>query len=944
MVNPAPSRLAFTGWNCLWAVIGLDRRLVELNVLCITLGPWLTDKAKPLGELLCSAGKLTPERRQALDLLTKDHLKAHGNDMRKGLAALTLPASVHAQLQRFQDPEWRTCLESVRARPEPPTVPTAPANGTPEPPPLPLADPTPPASVSSEPRYKILSSHAQGSLGEVFLAEDRELGREVALKEIQAAFAHDETARRRFLLEAEVTGRLEHPGIVPVYGMGRHPDGRPYYAMRFVKGETLKDAIDRFHAEDANRLDPAERRLALRELLTRFVAVCNVVAYAHSRGVLHRDLKPQNVMLGQYGETLVVDWGLAKLFERDATARATGEASLAVRAPDLTIAGRAVGSPAYMSPEQASGYGDCLSPASDVYSLGATLYYLLTGRPPFGREAPNLYQVLRDLAEGKFPPPSRVKKDVPPALEAVCLKAMAVDPDHRYPSALNLAAAVERWLADGSMDTPLRTPPPARLPWRAAIVLLLLAGLGAGAYFGFGAWQREQACRELRERIAVALAHAQRGSLEEGLTKLREAAATAREIHAPADLTDKLNRDLEQLERYRQFQRLADSVWLVTRGSHDGPGEPAPGARCEKALAVYKAHEETNWAAALTDGPLGPEQVREVKTRVPHLLALRVLHLLVADGKDAPTRDVVQRALKRLEEEACGGREDSHASWALRALYHERAGELELADRAKKQKLLVPARTPQDFALSGLAAFLVEGADGAAVTDRFRQALRLDPTHFDAHFGLVLCSRDEPTRLEHLTACITLLPRSPVLRYLRGLTYSALKKTDLAYLDFDAAVQADPGFALGHLARGRIHVELNHPAEAERDFSRALEIDPNLGVARAWRGLVRARGNRHADAVADAEEAVRRDARDRLSLFHAARVYAQAARAVLAVGKGAVDEQQAHNYTTRCLDLLNQAVAQGLTRADLRGDPDLDFEAVRDDPRFRPLLGKLGKE
>src|SRR5262249_39757486 len=159
--------------------------------------------------------------------------------------------------------------------------------------------------TSSGLRFRVLRAHARGGLGEVFVAYDEELHREVALKQIQPRYAGDGDSRARFLLEAEVTGHLEPPGVVPVYGLGRHADGRPFYAMRFIKGDTLKDAVDRFHRAEVRGRDPGERGLALRELLARFVAVCNAVAYAHSRGVLHRDLKPVNVMLGPYGETLV---------------------------------------------------------------------------------------------------------------------------------------------------------------------------------------------------------------------------------------------------------------------------------------------------------------------------------------------------------------------------------------------------------------------------------------------------------------------------------------------------------------------------------------------------------------------------------------------------------------------------------------------------------------
>jgi eukaryotic-like serine/threonine-protein kinase len=352
--------------------------------------------------------------------------------------------------------------------------------------------PTPPA-IS---RFRILRSHAKGGLGEVFVACDEELNREVALKEIQAQFAFQPEHRSRFLIEAEITGSLEHPGIVPVYALGSYPDGRPYYAMRFIKGDSLQEAISQFHTKDEVDRNLQERTLAMRELLGRFVDVCQAIAYAHSRGVLHRDLKPGNVMLGKYGETLVVDWGLAKVLiapsadnpvdseaqnppasvvaaesptllgeplprhaEMAAPSSAGSSSTSAVPAAERPITprstpskematqmGQTIGSPAYMSPEQAAGSLDQMGPASDVYSLGATLYHLLTGRPPF--DGDDLPLILRQVQLGEFPRPREIKRSIPPALEAVCLKALALVPADRYASALDLAAEVERWLAD----------------------------------------------------------------------------------------------------------------------------------------------------------------------------------------------------------------------------------------------------------------------------------------------------------------------------------------------------------------------------------------------------------------------------------------------------------------------------------------------------------------
>jgi serine/threonine protein kinase len=157
-------------------------------------------------------------------------------------------------------------------------------------------------------RFRSLRFHRAGGLGEVFVAEDVELHREVALKEIKQAYAGQGERRERFVVEAEIAGNLEHPGIVPVYGLGCYPDGRPYYAMRFIRGDTLAAEIERFHSRS-----PRFDSLEFRQLLGRLVAVCQAIGYAHSRGVLHRDVKPGNIMLGKFGETLLVDWGLAKV-------------------------------------------------------------------------------------------------------------------------------------------------------------------------------------------------------------------------------------------------------------------------------------------------------------------------------------------------------------------------------------------------------------------------------------------------------------------------------------------------------------------------------------------------------------------------------------------------------------------------------------------------------
>jgi serine/threonine-protein kinase len=366
-----------------------------------------------------------------------------------------------------------------------------------------------PTSAGS--RFRVLRPHAKGGLGQVSVAIDQELDRPVALKEIQDCHADEPHSRARFVQEAEITGKLEHPGIIPVYGLGHDASGRPFYAMRFIQGDSLKEAIAAFHGDGALKRDAGARSLRLRDLLRRFTDVCNAVAYAHARGVLHRDLKPGNIMLGPYGETLVVDWGLAKPLGRsssaepppsDGPALAEGPIRLSALSGSRaeTVAGSLVGTPAYASPEQVAGRLDLLGPHSDVYGLGATLYALLTGRPPV--EANEMEEVLRRVQKGAIPPPRSIDPTIPRPLEAVCLKALAMRPEDRYASARELARDIENWLADEAVSA-WREPISQRARrWArrhrtavaAAMVALLVGVVGLGAV----ATVQAQANRELQ--------------------------------------------------------------------------------------------------------------------------------------------------------------------------------------------------------------------------------------------------------------------------------------------------------------------------------------------------------------------------------------------------------------------------------------------------------------
>jgi serine/threonine protein kinase/tetratricopeptide (TPR) repeat protein len=426
--------------NLLFGILALQMDFVSKDGLIGAMNAWVLNKAKPLGDILSEQGTLRPEHRTLLDALVQAHLALHSDDAAQSLAALSSLGSARQALEQIADPDVRASLGVVAAArddTDDPYATRAPAT---------VGEPT-----SAGLRFRILRPHAEGGLGKVSVALDEELNREVALKEIKLDCADDDQSRARFLLEAEVTGGLEHPGVVPVYGLGSYADGRPFYAMRFIKGDSLEKALVRFHTKGRARTRADFGGQEFRGLLRRFVDVCNAMAYAHSRQVLHRDLKPDNIMLGKYGETLVVDWGLAK-----SVARKGAEAVLATDEPPLqplaahdlgqTRRGAVAGTPAYMSPEQATGRWELVGPASDICSLGATLYAVVTGQSPFTGE--NIVEVIDKAQRSDYPLPRQVNPAVPPALDAICRKAMAPDREDRYPSALDLAADVECWLAD----------------------------------------------------------------------------------------------------------------------------------------------------------------------------------------------------------------------------------------------------------------------------------------------------------------------------------------------------------------------------------------------------------------------------------------------------------------------------------------------------------------
>lgn len=290
-------------------------------------------------------------------------------------------------------------------------------------------------------RYRLTALQGEGSLGRVWAAWDRQLGREVALKELRPELLTDEASRSRFLVEARLTGGLEHPYIVRVHDL--YDSERPFYTMELIKGRTLREWIVEYHALPTN--DP-KRPVMLRRLIEAYLNACEAIDFAGRAGVVHRDLKPANVIADARGEACVVDWGLAKQ-QSDAPPSANQPPeALPLRIFESAV-NSVIGTPAYMAPEQATGLPNAADHRTDVFGLGAILYSVLTNKPPHPADAAtSCAEFLRRVASCEVVPPNEQHPGVSPVLTAICMKALARDRDRRYQSAGELAEDVRRWI------------------------------------------------------------------------------------------------------------------------------------------------------------------------------------------------------------------------------------------------------------------------------------------------------------------------------------------------------------------------------------------------------------------------------------------------------------------------------------------------------------------
>jgi serine/threonine-protein kinase len=312
-------------------------------------------------------------------------------------------------------------------------------------------------------RYEELGRIGKGSMGEVRRVRDRDLNRVVAMKVVRRSLMKNRRLLARFIAEAQATAQLSHPGVVPIHELGVLPDGRFYFTMKEVEGTTLREVIEILHG--TGETDCGDEVWTLHRVMEAYRQVCNAAAYAHSRGVVHRDLKPDNVMVGPFGEVLVLDWGLAKVGAQEKLDSLMPEPVVTNRCGDdalSTMSGTVAGTPSYMPPEQARGEFSDLDPTADVYALGAILFEILVGEPPYGTMAaeeviglvlqgpPKLPtgqdSGLRPATASFSPDGASEPTKIPLELAALCERAMKREPADRFAHAGELAHEVGLWL------------------------------------------------------------------------------------------------------------------------------------------------------------------------------------------------------------------------------------------------------------------------------------------------------------------------------------------------------------------------------------------------------------------------------------------------------------------------------------------------------------------
>jgi serine/threonine-protein kinase len=883
-----------TDQNLLFGVLALQAGLLDPAQFAAACSVLATEQDVSLADWLVERGWLAASDRARVEDLIARRLKEHQGGLSPSLEAAPTVVRQGPDSGTGSDlPPLQGTIDLVRVGLGQATDPsTQQTQATAEGPPGGTGSPTPSAAEDRRGRYTLTRLHAQGGIGQVWLARDADLGREVALKELKPQGPDHSSAQARFLEEACITGQLEHPGIVPVHELVRPAEGRPFYTMRLVRGRTLAEAIKDYHEKRQAGLGGP---LELRGLLSAFVVVCNAVDYAHSRGVLHRDLKPANVVLGEYGEVVVLDWGLAKLVGRagspqrpqpdDSRTADLLPVALEAEAHKQTVQGQVLGTPAYMAPEQAEGQLALLGPATDVYGLGAVLYELLTGVPPFSG---GLTEVLRQVASREPIRPGLVVPQTPPALEAVCRKAMAKEPAQRYGSAGELAREVERWLA----DEPIRA---WREPWRlrlgrwvrrhqplvaavaAGLLVVLLVG-GAGAVWVGREQERRRSAAESaldevdrllhqarwpEARAALERADARLG--ESGRADLRRRLAQGRADLALVDRLDTIRLERanvvgSQLDHAGADSRYAEA-FAAAGLAEVGEDEETAGRRvAHSAVQEALVAALDDWASATEDrarrawilGVARRADRHPWRDRLRDPAAWQNEQALARLAAQAPpsalTPNLAATLGKRLARTAEGEallREAQRRRPGDFWLNHYLGGSLAQRRRAREAesyyRAALAARPDSAVAHANLGVVLGWQGRWAEAEQMYRAALEREPSYANvyANLGGVLAQQGKTAEAEkQYRKALEIAPKHANARGNLARILQQLGRWAEAEKVYREMIAIEPGNAGAHANLGQVLLQQGKRPEAQKQLSKAVELDPNHAAAHANLGVI----------------------------------------------------------------------------------------------------------
>ncbi len=731
--------------------------------------------------------------------------------------------------------------------------------------------------------YKLLEEIGDGGMGVVYMAEQREpVRRRVALKIIKPGM-DTRAVVARFEAERQALAMMDHPNIAKVFDAGATGSGRPFFVMELVNGVPLTDYCDQ------NRLTTDER-------LELFAQVCLAIEHAHQKGIIHRDIKPSNVMVTLYDGVpvpKVIDFGVAKSVSGQLTEKTL-----------FTHHGQMLGTPLYMSPEQAERSGLDVDTRCDIYSLGVLLYELLTGGTPFDRERVRevAYDELRRMIREDDPPrpsaristlgeaatvvsghrktdPARLSQLLRHDLDWIVMKALQKDRTQRYQTATDFSRDIQHYLA----HEPVQAGPPSawyrfrKFAWRNKTALattglilffVVSAGIGVGWVVRDRAVRHAESLGRLQDGLSAArtlLADNQPVLARQKLAEARgEIGSDRAALGGLAAQVDALEAELERWQRFFNLLDRAHEAEIV-----DGQWQPAKAVPFSlDALGQYDVLDRDDWSARLGQGVLGKDQVEDVRRLVYEQLVWLADDVLKRrqdqrSGQPLSPPAAAEAAVVYLQK-AETARPPSHAFYRLRAQACQALGEKELA----RADVALAGKTPPtmacDYYLQGQTAYAARDRDKGI--EAFEAALRLEPKHFFSLLWLGYCLCDLGRGPEDFSAaemvftgCIMMRPDYANAHFCRGLAYKRLKQWDKVLADCSKAIELDPKLAAAWSSRGDAYNGLNQFDKALADCSQAIELDPKDASAWTGRGGAYKGQKQFGKAVADFSKAIELD-------------------------------------------------------------------------------------